>query len=477
MWTKTVDGGVNWTAPITIQADNPVTTCETAPALSVWFDRWTKGDTGTRIHIAWHHNSDAGSSCSNAGSNDNASYTYLDTATDVLGSTVSTVVTSYGGTCLSGGNPCTISIVKSLNGNLYINMVPTGTANQSRFLRSTDDGATWAARSLGVGGIAFYGQLSTAAVDDDIMGISGADIIAFDYPNESLLFYQDSTNIWTVTTDFSSDILGTICSVNAGAFRQCLTRSVNNTFSGSNPATFGVTMFGVMMEPVLANPRTFYVIKVNGAANGLSGFMTPVFTGVTNVINIGLSYDDNADRLYAFWSKVDDDEILYKFSDDFGATWSAETRFDDTANAKGELITAPTFTRSGARLMPVWEETPSTIDLVTNLGSAVELTSTTPIDDQDFDNKLIRFANGIGFVGDSGHLAFAALGGFLLVIVLIFKTPVIVFLSLEMLWFGAMAATDFILPGLYLGMLVIFGILIVLFTVNKITSNNSGGDF
>jgi len=46
VYRKTSDGGVTWSSTTTVDAQVDCL------AISVWYDKWTPGDTGTQIHIA-----------------------------------------------------------------------------------------------------------------------------------------------------------------------------------------------------------------------------------------------------------------------------------------------------------------------------------------------------------------------------------------------------------------------------------------
>jgi hypothetical protein len=101
-YRKTTDSGVSWAASVIV--DNQ-TDCI---GVTVWYDRWTPGDTGQMVHIATMDTSD-----------DHIFYNRLDTANDSLLLTTSTSTTL--------GSPATYtsaanrhSITKSTNGVLYV---------------------------------------------------------------------------------------------------------------------------------------------------------------------------------------------------------------------------------------------------------------------------------------------------------------------------------------------------------------------
>lgn len=107
VYSKTTNGGTSWAAAVTVDAQ---TDCS---GISVWYDKWTPGDTGNYIHIVTF---DIG--------NDDLWYNRLDITSDtrLLGTTpISTVINSgQAGSLNPGAN--TPSITKGTDGTLYMVM-------------------------------------------------------------------------------------------------------------------------------------------------------------------------------------------------------------------------------------------------------------------------------------------------------------------------------------------------------------------
>lgn len=452
VWTKTVDGGANWSVEHTIQADVPTTTCETAPALSVWYDRWTSGDAGTKIHIAWHHNSDTGSSCSNSGTDDSIKYASLDTASDTLSSVVSTAITAYGGQCYQSSNPCNISITKNASGYLYIHAQLTTSSFQERLLQSTNGGASWNAKTI-------WGHVGTILPSRPLTGITDSGVWGFGV-DEQVYKYSSVTNMWTASTDFSSDITGSACATGAGASLPCYSRAIHPNITTGYFQFFSLrTSNGIW---IIAEDyfTTDWFIRAQPVTGGSQA---------------SISYDSNNQVLYATWLSGTD--VTFSTSEDDGVSWSASSVFSDNANTKNGLFTTPNFTPSGARWLPAWRDSVTTGEIDTNLANGEDLSSPSPDNSGDFDPRLTRFVDGLGLVGDTGKTAFAAICGLLLVSILFFRAPVIVFLSLELCWFGAMAAVRYITTNLFLGTLVVFGVWMIFALIARFTIGRSGEDF
>lgn len=107
VYSKTTNGGTSWGGAVTIDSQ---TDCF---GVTVWYDQWTPGDTGSYIHI---QTADPG--------NDDLWYNRLDTTTDtrLLGTTPISVVTNsgQGGSIAAGANTGTIT--KGTDGTIYMGM-------------------------------------------------------------------------------------------------------------------------------------------------------------------------------------------------------------------------------------------------------------------------------------------------------------------------------------------------------------------
>lgn len=176
-YVKSVDNGLSWSPRTFVGGIGAV------GGWSIWYDKWTPGDTGTLIHI-WTIDS----------TTDDVHYQTLDTADDSLSSVV---VVHTGTTFLDGGF---LSGCKAVNGYLYVAFDGNGGA-ETGFYRSTDAGVNWTSRdnSINEGGAGDLYQLVTApnAADDaDIQAVfwdASADAL-------SLKEYDDSANTWAETS-------------------------------------------------------------------------------------------------------------------------------------------------------------------------------------------------------------------------------------------------------------------------------------
>jgi len=122
---KTTDGGASWGGLTVVKGT------ETITGFDVWFDKWTPGDTGNKIHI-WYVGTGAS----------DIVYESLDTAnTD----TQSSEVIAFNGASSVAGRGVFVSGAKMRGGNLYVAFdIDAGAEKGVR--RSTDSGANWTIR-------------------------------------------------------------------------------------------------------------------------------------------------------------------------------------------------------------------------------------------------------------------------------------------------------------------------------------------
>lgn len=123
-YTKTSDGGQTWGAPVTIFTGTVI-------ASDVWFDQWTKGDSGTLVHT-WYIET---------GTSD-VKYRSLDTASDTLG----TERTVFNGASALTGIGAFVSGAKMRGGNLYC-AFDIDIGSELGLARSTNGGTNWGART------------------------------------------------------------------------------------------------------------------------------------------------------------------------------------------------------------------------------------------------------------------------------------------------------------------------------------------
>ncbi len=116
VYRKTTNSGGSWGAEVTIGTDTNID-------FGVWYDQWTPGDSGTKIHIVF-----SGTAA------DDVIYSSLDTSTDTL---LASPVVVFAGASTAADISCYLSIAKMRGGNLYAAFSIDAVA-ETGFYRSTD---------------------------------------------------------------------------------------------------------------------------------------------------------------------------------------------------------------------------------------------------------------------------------------------------------------------------------------------------
>ena len=125
-YRKSSNNGRTWSAVVAIKA-------AAYARVSVWFDQWTPGDSGTVIHI-WAMDE----------ASDDVHYFSLDTASDTLGN-AGTEIVVFAGVSTDTSN-ADLTGAKSRGGKLYC-VFQLDSAVEKGCYWSTDAGATWSARA------------------------------------------------------------------------------------------------------------------------------------------------------------------------------------------------------------------------------------------------------------------------------------------------------------------------------------------
>ncbi len=313
----------------------------TAYAFSCWFDKWTPGDAGTKIHISWMDVSGGTSAAI-------VKYRALDTSNDTFGSQI----TVASGLSISVAASSVSGITKARGGYLYILRRNDGS---NTFYRSITSGATWSGR------IAPTVTNPTAqpcltpgneADNQDIYGVwaEGASL--------KLQFYDDSANTWTTTT-----IVALGETLSADIWAASTRKSDNHTIVVArvvNGANKDLKIYDVSAGTTFTTLTDVYTNEANHGNSGVGILITP--TGTIYVDYAGIVGTTTA--------------VAYKKSTDGGVTWSSVTRLDTAAAASTvvELALNQPPAPAGARLYGMWQET-----LVKgNYGNSVPLVAAAP---------------------------------------------------------------------------------------------------
>lgn len=312
-WTKSSDGGFTWTDPVSVKALGGASS-----GFAVWYDKWTPGNTGTVIHLAYFEQT-----------GDDVFYRGLDTSGDTLG----TETTIFAGASTAAASNTCISLTRAIGGNLYCAFDIDG-GTETGFYRSTDAGSTWGSRTDVNEATSDYYLLAPgyAADTQDIICIywdRSADEI-------SRKLYDDSANTWGETSIAAS--MTDLSSATADPqFSICVDDANNKILlaAWSNADTLNADL-------------RFWTIDESAITEGTN--IVQNSTDDQGMVALALATD--ATTLYAFYGgKSDGSEtfptainIYYKTSTDGGTTWGSETVLTTLTKGYDYLMTFPVFT-------------------------------------------------------------------------------------------------------------------------------------
>ncbi|MCK4997836.1 hypothetical protein KAS08_06060, partial [Candidatus Pacearchaeota archaeon] len=303
-YKKTTDGGATWGTNVDMTGGIQ----KTFRSMSVWYEPWTVGDSGTKIHIA-----------SNSYDTDIVEYCYLDTIND---SVCSSWVVAFGGGGSHNAPNMATQIVKSTDNNLFFSAADS---TGGHFMgKSVDGGASW-----GTDMSPNYAWMNDGDDHSQLFPLANGDILLI-YHDTSVgamysLRYNETTDTWDTDGNQKTIITGTgsvdyICPWGATYDKDShdIYLSVNNQI---NTATADLVFYE-------------YTASTNSWSSGVDIF-TDIGVGNTDV---KLAIDENNKDLYAVYSNgttfKNPQGIYTKNSTDGGATWGAATKLSETADAQ-----------------------------------------------------------------------------------------------------------------------------------------------
>jgi len=336
VYKKTTDGGATWGAIVTVQA----AASDIVMAFDIWFDKWTPGGTGTRIHVAYFTDN-----------SDDIYYDRLDTAGDtLLGQTLivaaTSAVSAYGSS---------ITIAKARGGNLVCAFNIDGGTETGTY-KSGDAGLNWAST----------GNMAEASADLMIM-----------YPGNE----ADNQDMWMLYLDTSAneltlkvldDSAGTVSESAAIAtvIEYAVDYRAQHQFGGSIRPSDGHLIAAVFTDRDTAT-TDFRVFDINGTASIVE--KTALATDKDDCY-FAYVYINDAGAIYvAYLGKLDGSETqetnwfaYYAVSTDGGATWNSNNPYSATGS-DWEQAWCPL---NGPRFMITWRDFSSNA-LLTNVDNAV----------------------------------------------------------------------------------------------------------
>lgn len=308
--TTSTDGGFSWSSPASLRSSaiNSV--------VSVWYDKWTPGNTGTIIHVAYI---DAVT--------DDVFYRPVDAASAVPSLGTEVVIFAGASTGVIA-NMC-LSITRAIGGNLYCAFDMDG-GTETGFYRSTDAGSTWGSRTdvNEPPGTDYYLLAPGFAADNQ-------DIICIYWDRSaseiSRKLYDDSGDSWS-----ESSIAGSMTAIATSTTSPQFALSVDD-------ANNKILLVAWTNRNTVNADLRFWTIDESSITEGTNVVLNSA--GSQQGCTIALNTQTGV--LYVFYggnSSASDLDVFYKTSSDNGASWSSETELSNGQGAYSFLITSPLFT-------------------------------------------------------------------------------------------------------------------------------------
>ena len=336
-YTKTTDGGVSWAAAVSISVD--------INTFSIWYDKWTPGDNGGKIHFAYGRTAAS-----------DLTYGNLDTAaadglTQVI---IDAAVTP------TGSPDWAWAVTKARGGNLYCGgwMTTAGAGADRGFWRSVNGGVAWTKRADVTDGAALDKLLLFPGNEADDQDVYCA-YVDDSAQEVTLKVYDDSGNSWSET----------VIAALSGAPGES-----NPVIAGGIKDSDNHLMLMIQVVP-------------NGSAGDIEFWdITDAATMVqrtdvathNDFLGTAITIDQENGVIYAVYVRnpapFNVADIFYKTSPDGGVTWGTAIRFNDSPASAGTVIggmwTDLSIGAASGRFMPCWiDEGPA--DLMTNVTNSV----------------------------------------------------------------------------------------------------------
>lgn len=363
-YRKTTNGGTSWNAFVT--TDNQ-TDCI---GISVWYDQWTPGDSGTNIHIATIDTSD-----------DDVFYNRLNTSGDTLLLTTATSTQIGAATTFAAGTN-EPSITKATNGTLYV-VADDGNGTVLRRCSTTCNvGTNWSAV-----GTAPQGNADSFSL---LMPLSSGNVMLINRSTTNVLRYST----WNGTT-WSSFL-----TIDGAAVQ-------NTTYDVGFAATVDTDTNDIYLAYVADNNnfvtadhdiRSAYFDGSTWTAKG------DAFTNVASrgLLQVAISRNQNNGAIYIAYSArstigtAATAQVFSKVSTDGMSTWGSEQ--GPFSSPAGDLYGVDMNIMAYERIYASWFNVTSANDLfgdtIADIGPEVQLTATGTQQSQTRTNQTGVYAGG-----------------------------------------------------------------------------------
>jgi len=293
-YRKTTNAGVTWGSEVALTAQGDIDN------VVVWYDRWTPGNTGDLIHIAFL---EAGG--------DDVYYNYIDTAnSDTQKGEVLAVARS---TTTHTSLTDSISITRATDGDLYIAASSSVASSVPIVRKSTDVGDNWTDTADEGMDVAADPVMLMPLASADIL-ILRWDISADDIQSKE---YDEGADTWTANwTDNNVDT----DAIDSTVFTETWSATVH-------PTTNDIYLAYVNTPGVVTTPE-IRAAQYNGSSWTAKPDVAVDTTGTTSIMGVTIGLDSLTDDVYVayIWgTSASVNRTYYQVSSDFTAgspTWS-----------------------------------------------------------------------------------------------------------------------------------------------------------
>lgn len=325
VYVKTSNGGRTWGSIVNVNTGS-------VTKVSVWYDKWTTGDTGTKIHIAYLETTTASANSIN--------YRDLDTSSDTLGT--NTTINAFGaGTGSWLYTESEVSVTKARGGNLYIAAaVAAGSHDFYRCTGTCNTGGNWTSRAA----------VFESSVTDGVILMPGGE--------------TDNQDILAIYWDYSADEISLKTYDDSG-----------NSVSETSISTGMVenSTYGVQWSAVQRHNDNHVILAAWNALDSATADLkswditnsstitakTDIVTDQAETAMISLMINQSDNTIYASYIEGDTFtatiDAVYKLSVSGGATWSAQAQFSITEDDLRWVDAGSSITTETGRFQPIWQ--------------------------------------------------------------------------------------------------------------------------
>lgn len=340
-YQKSTDGGASWSGTSTqIHAG-------TWLALTIWYDRWTPGDTtGNLVHMVYFSTAD------------DLTYAVFDTSNDSVTSNV--VIASTGA---QGATTATndVTVSKGTDGDLYAGTVdataPTSPAN---FIHKCSATCTTASNWVSAGANPWDNNGDDTDGDHALVLLPLSNTAAHDSGDMMLVSYDvaDGTVEYKVYDDSADSWSSNFTNIDNATDNA----TYQHALGGTVDPTTGYLYITFVHLPGTSNTSEVRAWKYNDGWSQLTDPWPDTTDGGSILIDANIGVNSNNSDLYAVYIRADSsataNDVYYAVSTNDGSSWSSDNLLSSGTDRDHRQVSINAS--SDKRLFAVWHGPPTT---------------------------------------------------------------------------------------------------------------------